>query len=92
MAIADDRCIERQTNRRKNNMATSKEKSQVIEKFLNCVDCSSVKPSEKDALFFSYYLGSSEGCYMTIGEFEYRCHVADETVYRNAIILYLSIK
>ena len=70
---------------------TTQQKSTVIKEFLASSDCSNVSPSGENDKFFSYEEGLNEGCYMTIGENVYRCHIADKTVYRNAVSLYLTM-
>jgi hypothetical protein len=73
---------------------TSLEKAKVLAKFLDCVGCSNYISSKKSALTFDYELGSNEGCYMTIGEYNFRCHSEGseaEKAYRNAVSLYLTM-
>ena len=85
-------------------MMTAQEKSKVIEAYLDPMDCSSprhiseYKPDPNgygySDLYFEYELGSNEGCFMTIGEYVYRCHCGGpDTIeaYCNAIKLYLTL-
>ena len=50
-----------------------------IMKRLDRADCSSYsRVTENAGLYFKYEEGSNEGCYMTFGDYEFRCHVSND--------------
>lgn len=79
---------------------TAYQKAQVIEEYLDPMDCSSKRimtdfGMDYNEAFFEYEEGGNEGCYMTIGGYVFRCHIKGNeamTAYVNAIQLYLTLK
>ena len=64
------------------------QKRNVIEAFLHEVEPIEVTKVTPMVMMCSY---ESKGCCMTIGEYDYRCNVADESTFTEAVKLYLSL-
>lgn len=68
------------------------QKIERIGEFLDSkLGCSSVIPNYNKWLF-NYIERGNRGCYISIGGYEFRCHLKDETVYLQAVRLYLSLE
>jgi len=69
-----------------NQAATAKSKEKEVKAFLSAVmkrldraDCSTYsRVTEGADRFFKYEEGGNEGCYMTFGDYEFRCHISDD--------------
>ena len=69
---------------------TASTADKLVREALDSLDCSYPKPNTDDRIVFQIYMGSNEGCYVTIGDWEYRCHAHDNETILKAFALWMN--